>query len=77
MWLDPCRWEASRTWSIKVGVGVVMMGLPGDVYRENDPDRSKVGGICNGSRRVLRELREGLSSDMKGDDGIVVVVKRE
>jgi hypothetical protein len=55
-----------------------MMGLPGDGHSENDPDRPEVGGIGNGSRRVLRNLRDGLSNDMKGDDGMVVeVAKRE
>jgi hypothetical protein len=58
-------------------VGVVMMGLPGDVHSENDPDRPEVGGIGNGSRRLLRSLRDGLSNETKGDGGMVVVAKRE
>jgi hypothetical protein len=55
----------------------VMMGLPGDVHSENDPDRPEVGGIGNGSRRLLRSLRDGLSNETKGDGGMVVVAKRE
>ena len=61
-------------------VGVVMMGLPGDEHSENDPDRPEVGGNCNGFGRVgrvLRDLRYGLSNETKGDDGMVVVAKRE
>jgi hypothetical protein len=57
-----------------------MMGLPGNEHSESDPDRPEVGGIDNryGSRRVLHNLRYGLSNDLKGDDGMVVeVAKRE
>lgn len=49
-------------------VGMVMMGLPGNELSENDPDRPKVGGICNGFGEVLRNLRDGLSNDMKGNE---------
>jgi hypothetical protein len=37
----------------------------------------KSAGIGNGFGKVLLNLRYGLSSDMKGDDGMVVVAKRE
>jgi hypothetical protein len=57
-------------------VGVMMMGYRWIVTVKSILIARKSVWIGNGSRRVLRNLRDGLSNDLKGDDGMVVA-KRE